>query len=294
MGVEDLKRWHWVVIGLVGGLLMAWVRVEMADSAEGARPEKSISAARFQHALELSPAYDAATKRYVPHVFDVVVSPFANDSQHYRVTGTYLKPLDTTPGFYQPMQFVFIADTPFLLVEEQQRLTPVEDADRTVLSYLEKEAKWHPWVKYRYAWWNEKRWVYVLWTAGSVVVVGGIVPVLVRLMIGAGLARPPRREEEYDLSRFGNGGSRTKAAEAKLSATEMSEEELADLKHREESLSGFLQPKREGDEQVATAEVKPLHREAESAAAGARPEEGKDYGGEFYPTVAHGKPQKRS
>src|SRR2546423_5251434 len=110
MGAEDLKRWHWIGMGLVVGLLMSWIRVEMADSELPA----SISAARFQHHLELSPAYDAATKRYVPHVYNVTVSPFPNDPKHYRVTGTYLKPLDSRPGYYQPMEFIFIADTPFL------------------------------------------------------------------------------------------------------------------------------------------------------------------------------------
>jgi hypothetical protein len=66
----------------------------------------------------------------------------------------------------------------------------------TVVDYL-KSLKG---VGFQYAWWRDPRWGLGIWTAASVVLIGGIWPTLVNLMVYGSIWRP-RQSKGIDLSR---------------------------------------------------------------------------------------------
>ena len=68
-------------------------------------------------------------------------------------------------------------------------------------------------VTYQFAWWEVPKYQYAIWTAGCLVVIGGIWPTIINLLIGAGLG-PKKKEEDYDLNRFGRGKTKTETAPA--------------------------------------------------------------------------------
>jgi len=66
---------------------------------------------------------------------------------------------------------------------------------RDYLDGLEKQG-----VTYRYAWWNEPRWIVPTWTAGTVLGAGFLLPMLVNYLTYGTIRRPPE-EKGIDLSK---------------------------------------------------------------------------------------------
>jgi hypothetical protein len=149
-----------------------------------------------------------------------------------------------------------------------------------------------------FAWSEQPKWIWLMWTGGAVIVVGGIWPFILNLLIGAGFGRPPRsKEKEYDLSRFGKGAPEKKEEKKAV----VTQEDMDQLKALEAELEaklraeGKIPPPAPVGPRGAAAVRKLSAKPVDAPATPAKPEEKKEFGAsreDFYPTEVH-RPKKR-
>lgn len=99
MKIEDLKRWHWAVIGVVVGLLSAWAWTSFTEAGGLGRPG-TIGASDFENDLAAHP------QQGHPIIRDVAV--YQNDGQE-TVRMKVLTPDDNDPHPYNPRHFHYTA-----------------------------------------------------------------------------------------------------------------------------------------------------------------------------------------
>ncbi len=269
MGIEDSKRWHWVTLGLIAGLALSYAWTSM-DPPPARRSTKALG---FEQELVKPPL-----KTGEPNVKNVRIYP--------PIKGAYLVEFDlrtpTKDGkawIYQPWSFV--AETPYRATYNR---AAGADANETILTYLARLSKTNANVKYSYAWWRTPPWTYTLWTAGSVLVIGGIWPTILNLLIGAGFGRRKEKDPEYDLDRF--KGEEEKSAK-KAGPTEEDMEQLRAVEAGIENALGIApEPKPEIAPEPPKQVRSLIAPQPEVVAEAPKPEEKpKDYRGEYYPTA---------
>jgi hypothetical protein len=159
------------------------------------------------------------------------------------------------------------------------------DPTYTIVDFLADARRQNAALNYSYVALWEPRWAYLAWTAGSLVLIGGLWPTLIRLMIGAGFARA-EPDPAYDLSRFKGGNEKAAAKEQTSAVDEARVRELAEELERKLSADASA---RQGSPQEALPELEPVRplllAPAEVPAGGEKPPENKEYGGEYYPVV---------
>jgi prepilin-type N-terminal cleavage/methylation domain-containing protein/prepilin-type processing-associated H-X9-DG protein len=140
-------------------------------------------------------------------------------------------------------------------------------------------------VDVREAWWD-RTWVKLGWpTAAGVVLIGGIWPVVLGLMVGAGFGRK-KEETEYDLERFGKE-KEVKNEQATPVGTQADVMAAVERMEGEIRKGGLETPVARVAEVAAAKPVVLTGGPLEAAAA--REEEEKEYKkGEFYPVVKLG------
>lgn len=286
MGIEDLKRWHWITIGVLVGLALAyvWNGVEAPSI-------RNVSAAEFQRDLT------ARDEKLGPWARRVVIHPpepnfeaiAAQDrirryeSEARSADEAAQNPPADTPdraGFirqkqqeaaaararaaeartlelgkrvnlvtYQKLRFdpkskknvlvnrQFIAEIPFVPPGSQG--TQV-DPTMTVARYLDELQKRYSFVSYSNGWWTAKPASYALWTIGSVVVIGGLWPVVINAMIGAGMGRKrDAGEPAFKLSKYKSTSHASTPAPAKPKVTADDEKRLHEMTDKlEHDLAG--------------------------------------------------------
>jgi hypothetical protein len=265
MHVQDLKRWHWVAISVVVGLLLSF-----AWSAAGDPERLSISPRDFETGL-------AGPRNRVGAFIDVTVFP-AHEGKN-QVYGRLIRPTTIADkGDAQPC--VMPADIPYKagLWRGQPEDYP------NVIAYLQSMKKENPTLTFRYAWWRETWAIYALWTCASVLLIGGVWPTVVSLMIGAGLGLTGEEKgPDYDLSRFKSEAAKQAAKKGPTDA------DLQHLHELEDELEKKLAAQRAGmpipeDQPAQTpAAVKKLDGGPLENAAPAKPGEEHEYRGDFYP-----------
>jgi prepilin-type N-terminal cleavage/methylation domain-containing protein/prepilin-type processing-associated H-X9-DG protein len=259
MGIEQVRRWQWMLIGALAGLMLGWA----IDSAPPRRdPVLRPPLTAEQFAQRITQQRDT--------INGVTVHPEQDGKQLV---------IGNVRDWYGWRGFALYAPVPFTTNDGVR-------ADH-VRALLDRAG-----VEHAYAWWKAS-WVTI--TAGSiggVIVIGGIWPIVLGLLIGAGFGRQKPVEETFDLSRF-SGESEQKPA--------VSAEEAAAAATRLRELEQQLKINLTGStsdaptvsiEPVAAAPTK-LDAGPLQAVAPAAAEEDKDYRGEFYP-VAHPKPSPSS
>src|SRR4051812_30289908 len=97
MGIEDFKRWHWMLIGLVIGLLMAYMRTSMITPDEQTTYRRGISAAEF--VTNLSRPKTGNGYQWLTDI--VVYPPFENKNY---VTAKMLEIQSSGRGMYKLVQ----------------------------------------------------------------------------------------------------------------------------------------------------------------------------------------------
>jgi hypothetical protein len=280
MRIEDLKRWHWVVIGIVAGLALGYLYASVEPQVP-----RSIGQQTFER--------DLTRKLDSGHAIlsNLVVYP-PKDGVAV-VTGMQLERVRGGGDQWAPKPFSFWVRMPY---KPQENAPGDASATTTVQEYLAHVASQHDHVTFRYAWWRETTAIYTICVLGAVAVIGGIWPIVINLLVGAGFGRRSEPDPEYDLSRFGQGQEESKAGKK-----EMTEADYDQLKALEAELERNLQPSGSGAAgQVGPGEGPPAAVRALSgvpleASSLAQQQEDKDYAGEFYPTVAHApKPKKKA
>lgn len=315
MGIENIKRWHWCIIGIIVGCIVASVSIWA-----GPKEKANTVSIMFQD-FESQVLYGRTFRgrRLVTDIRNFRVHP-AVETQTDDMTDavtydfTIRDPIPDKPGYESISRAsgrVLMAQPGTIALDGKRGggkyvsvLGNIEGL--TTRQYVEKLAEFvrnnkdkkgyerATQIQLKTAWIEIPKWAYTAYGVGGFVVIGLIWPTILNLLIGAGLGRAPR-EPEYDLSRF-KGDSKS-AEKAKPVVTD---EDMDKLKTLEEELEASL---REGafERQPVTAtagkaepEIKkltgaPLEGPKEEAA---KPEAHKDFGadqGDYYPTEVHGK-----
>ncbi len=162
------------------------------------------------------------------------------------------------------------------------------DSKYTVLDYLNEAGADGKPVPYRLGWWTRPNALLGLWAVGAVVVVGGLWPMLLNLLVGAGFGRPHVEKPQYDLDRFKGGETECKPQPAKVTAEDQAE--MAELEKRliADLSENPVSPAQQPSVPVVTSPRVMASAPSESVPApvGATEDESsRSYKGEFYPVV---------
>jgi len=271
MHVQDLKRWHWVVLALGIGLALSWVW----SSVEWDENVSTIGQRDFEAGLTIP--YPKAG-----HLETVTVMPPLEGK--YKVVAEQMRNTKT-PGVMDLHPVAYMADAPYKAGQWRGE----GDEYKNVREYLATLKRDNPdmGVSYRYAWWRETWAIYVLWTGACLLLIGGVWPSVISLMVGAGLGfNAEEKGPEYDLDRFKGEPDKAKAAKPQPTAADV--EHLHQL---EEELEKKLKARELGlpvpeDEPVAgggPAPVRTLDGGPLQVATLEKPAEDHEYKGEFYP-----------
>ncbi|WP_428940510.1 hypothetical protein [Fontivita pretiosa] len=193
MGIEDLKRWHWTLIGAVLGLALAYVWVSMGETDERVR---RASVADFERDLLL-----VDEKSGQPYVQDIVVRP---PTRTQATTSGWVNVV-TYKRLSRDRKGRLVLDDRYLYAEVPYkpalpgRVQPRPDL--TIEQYLEElKAKGAP-IRYRRGWWHEPKTAMMLGAGAGMLLLGGVWATLLNIMVGAGLGRPPQPQPTVRSSR---------------------------------------------------------------------------------------------
>lgn len=178
MDVQDIKYWHWIVIGCVVGALLgyAWSTSPPGRDQAMRRP---MTTAEFAHQLAETRASHQATLK------DVVVYPPEDGRQ--LVKGQVARGNRWLP-------FVHYVELPF---RPDASGAPIDLRD-----YLQKIAPNGTPILAPRAW-SDSAWAGPIGGAiVGMILIGGIWPIILNLLVGAGFGRNRPVEEFYDLERF--------------------------------------------------------------------------------------------
>jgi len=258
MSLQNVKRWHWVLIGLLVGSGICLGRLILGGLG-------STSVGMGQDEFERLLASSSAYGKY-PALEEINVIPAADGSGfEYRTEWLALRERQ-----YRPINASLSANV------------NVNRAEFTVRDFLASAAARDPHIRYRYAWERDMRFALPAWALGGALLLGGVWPWALGVMLGAGLGRP---DPEYDLSRFAPEAPHNDAK------TELSPHERQRLAALEAEMEARLRESESpaSDAQRASAPppaAVPLS-DTPLEIPPPRVEAPKHYDGEFYPTETH-------
>jgi hypothetical protein len=180
MGLEQLSRWHWIIIGAIFGMVFGYAVALSGDSIDGVQ---SASQSDFERDVGFD---DPASK--LPLISGIVIHP----KQYSTVTGgdadlvTYQRLMVDANGKNWWGDRYFVARIPF--TPALRRGAPA-DPSMTFQKFMEGITKERPSVRYHYGWWLQPSNAVMTGAALGIVAVGLIWPTLLNLMLGAGLGR---------------------------------------------------------------------------------------------------------
>lgn len=290
-----------MVIAILLGATLAWLYGMWGLSATQTNAQSQLESLLVRQPEKatdgtLSPyARDIVVYPSCPAGFQVQRGGVAVFPRKSVVTYKILVPVPEKKGWtYKPA--ISLVDDPY-----RPGGRPSANPDFTIADYFNEISTGRDWITYSYAWWTEPEWSYTLWIGGSFLLLGVIWPTVQNRLIAAGYGRAPEPSAtgaslfSILFSRKPKSPSRSGGdTKAKPRSMAMSAEELERIDKMEEDLAGFIKggDKAVGGEasQAAAPEIKKLS----SGAVGPQkapdvPKEEQNYGGEFYPTVAHGR-----
>ena len=288
MGVERWKRWQWALLGLVGGVLLAWAWSGVPDQT-GVRTFNDVGGRDFRSILRRS---DSAGD---PMVRGLLVYPesdaFEGQARVRLVTFATKRSRDPDAEFVEQ---AYYSPVPFPNPTSRRNRRDAEaapDVEPTefpsVLDFLAQVAGKgrYEGVTYRTAWWAEPVPAMLAGGTAGVLLLGGVWPTLLNLMTGAGLGRRGRGDPEYDLDRFATG---EQPAETPQPAVPDDDDMDAVMARYRSNLADGDTALTDSTAGQAT-EVRKLDTSASGAvsekAAPAKPDEPKEYGGDYYPVA---------
>jgi hypothetical protein len=283
MGIEELKRWHWIVIGLLLGLGLAYARSGMEPQVGRNNVVDFLSAIRAP--------LDAKTG---PIVRSIVIHPATVDYRGQRLNVVTYKRLcrsrDGKRTDWQSEQL--LAESPFRGFGRGG-----EEPATSIRDYLDAIKKENPSISYRYAWWDLAPAQYAMWTGGSVLVIGILWPNVLFALMGAGYGpkRDPNAKKESLFSYKSRPEPQLAAAKPRASAAD--EQKLRDMTDRlERNLAAVAT--HHGDHAAAAAPDPAGVRKLDGGPLEMAPAQAKaddddiEIKGEYYPVLIHHKKQR--
>lgn len=282
MQLDQLKRWQWALIGIVVGLVIAYVRT-------GVEPDDSVTMTlSFREFANEVGANDLPGGRL--RIEDIVLHPPSdpNDSAYHKAVQivTFKRAVydEKLKGWvYKPAAVK--VELPF----KPPRNMGSDEYGGSFEKFLEAEKSENGAIQYHYAWWEEPRMQYLIWGVGCLVVIGGIWPTIINVLVGAGLG-PQRKKEDYDLERFGGKGEEAARPSGRRAMSAAEESQLASLNANLESELAPSGASRNGGAAAAGNEqpVRKLESKPLEIAQIEKEKEDKEYKGEFYPVAKQG------
>ncbi len=282
MQIQDLKWWVWVMIGLVVGLGLSY------------------SYANWDHSLEYRAGTDSDFQR------DLLARRRVSEKQLPVIAGIRLHPTvdpDSTRVTYQRLNVQsgqanyqmqeLITRKPYLVESSNKSGFGRRNAAPDVRAYLEgvQAANPNSGLVFSHAFWEEKGWTYVIVTTVSTVIIGGAWPLLLRVLIGAGLAKPPRRTKKIQKNRLTTDRTRpndstpsTKQADDLAAVTASYENRAESAIDEDQQIAGAIAM---AENSKNTPEIRELAGAPVTSESPVKPreEENKQYEGEFYPVA---------
>ncbi|MCS7033615.1 MAG: hypothetical protein NZ561_06420 [Phycisphaerae bacterium] len=287
MHVEDLKRWHWIAISLIVGVVLSSIYASAAVEG-GPGERRSIGPGEFLRKLNLTTR--DKNNQPVPLIRNIRVYPPVEGKQVVTLEELVITVDPATnarSGEYQPRQFV--AEIPFRLA--MRRNTP---DSWTIRNELDQRK-----VSYQYVAWASKPMVYALGVGGSVLVIGILWPTLLNYLQARGYGHAPRsREETVDLRKV--RPSREPPARPAVahgpSAADLTQLAAVTAQY-EKKVADMLASEAVPETKPTTGPVQPAARKWDAVAPEEPkivepPKEEHEYSGEYYP-VDRGVKRKR-
>ena len=308
MHLENLRFWHWTIIGLLAGALFggdkltqgAWFDIEGLETMDQPTFDHEIAGMIVANRSDrrLIQAYHADQ----PMLKNLVIHPPVEDepTHSYWITGKYyrvyvdnVKPGDASTPIVNREDWVpfrYRAAVPYRSTAAAAGSYP------TVVEYLAAVKKKYPTaaVPSRFAWWEQSMPTMLLPAAAGLLIIGIAWPLTLMLMQGAGLARAPAPSVKLPKQRNLSGPAKA----AKDHSAD--DQKLADLNAQmDKALAGYgasgASPVSE--DSVAAAKLSSPKVLPGAAAAPAAPpskeEISRQYGGVFYPVVKKNTPKKK-
>lgn len=284
MEIQDLKRWQWALIGLVGGLILGLAYRYVYTDFDPGLP----TLGQPEMLAPLMVQQDFATGR--PIIDNVVVYPLSDGDARAQLVTFKMRQVyhfrDPQSGAmftrtrWEPRQIW--AEIPF---------DPAGPPGNTLGDRLAELGRQElmDGADPGTAWWRAPLPGTLLFAAGGVLLLGGVWPSVLAVLVGAGFGSR-KAKEEYDLSRFNGAPEEDAAAKPGVTAEDMDELDRLNAS-LEQSSAG--EPDASGDGQAggksSESEQKRTLVADDPVHARADDDKPRDYQGEWYPVARKGK-----
>lgn len=282
MELASLKVWHWAIIGVLAGALFAFV----FSSVEWGKTDQSATSADFQRQL-----LDVERRaNNAPVIQDIVIFPERDGERIVRYSA--MMRIQGKPEAEMTSRY-FRAKSPYQVAYAHKTPYNLKSSAPDVMTYLAAVQTANPTFTYTYQWWLETKVWYPLCMGAGLVLIGGIWPIIIRLMIGTGLAPKPQ-ESEYDKRwRDHKPSSEPMPVLAVNGPTDADAQQLEELNSTLEksiaaggmALTAAKTPDQAEEKKSDAAIRKLVETPLEQPKAPLNPEEPKDFRGEFYPVA---------
>jgi hypothetical protein len=187
MGIEELKRWHWVVIGAIVGTVLAYAWAGFGSDSENVRRVAELD---FERDL-----VEKDTQSGLPLIAGIVVHPAQQAVDGPVNAVTYKKLHKDKQGRTHWVERRMVAPIPYRPAIGGR--API-DENLTIQKYLDAVGEKYDFVSYRYGWWHKPTNAMLLGSVAGAAVIGGVWPTLLNVMIGAGFGPAKREKKEHE------------------------------------------------------------------------------------------------
>jgi hypothetical protein len=308
MHLENLKFWHWTIIGILAGVLFGGVKLTQGPwfDVEGLETMDQPTFDREVAGLLVGNRSDRrliqAFHENQPMLKNLVIHPPVDGepTHSYWITGKYYrvyednaKPGDaSTPIVNREdwIPFKYRAAVPY------RSRAAAPGSYPTVVQFLAAVEKQYPnaAVPSRFAWWEQSMPTMLLPAGAGLLIIGIAWPLTLMLMQGAGLARAPSPASKLPKQRNLSGAAKAPKDHS------ADDRKLAELNAQmDKALSGFGASSASpvSEDSAAAAKISsPTVLPGVAAAPAAPPskeEISRQYGGVFYPVVKKATPKKK-
>ncbi|HEY0010036.1 MAG TPA: hypothetical protein VGB55_15015 [Tepidisphaeraceae bacterium] len=292
MSLQKLRVWQWCIIGAVLGAAVAfvWTSENVEDLTV---PNRELSA--FLRGI------NQRTDTNQPIYTDIRIDPVKLDQSQKPIQSVTFSELmkHKETGQWEPVRkWRTMAPIPVLARSPNK--------DYRLSDYLAERKKDIPELSYTYNWWKisnvpagyadrelhfwqRPNYAWPIAIAAGVVLIGIIWPIIIRLLVKAGLGYPEEPKDAFDLSQVAVTSAGVEAPKT-VSAAES--QKLADLNAQlEENVAGMMIQDEQADEAEERRQEEAVIRKLEGkrleaqASANANDGKDKDFKGEYYPVA---------
>src|SRR5437762_3524724 len=179
MKIASIRRWQWAVLGALAGLAIAYGQFSTMSEKSVGLGDGKMTQIEFEREIHLPPIDG------MPHLSEIKIYPRAD---YDRVELRRLR-LTRLGSKYEPA--FYIADRPY--VPRGQDRAPA--ANYTVREFITGTMPKNAPVKVEYAWWQARTARVVMGSVVGILAMGGIFPMLLRMVMGVGLLRKAQEKE---------------------------------------------------------------------------------------------------